>query len=64
MLVAVLWRRHWAGRQILFYTDNLAVVQVVQYLNVVDPLSAMFYDVSIFTPLTISLCSLWHKFLV
>ena len=38
VLVAILWGPHWAGIHMLFHTDNLAVVQVVQNLNVVDPL--------------------------
>ena len=38
MLAAILWGPHWAGRHILFHTDNLAVVQVVRNLNAVDPL--------------------------
>ena len=38
VLAAVLWGPHWAGRHILFHTDNLAVVQVVRNLNAADPL--------------------------
>ena len=38
VLAAILWGSHWAGRHILFHTDNLAVVKVVRNLNAVDPL--------------------------
>ena len=38
VLAAVVWGPQWAGRHVLFHTDNLAVVQVVRNLNVADPL--------------------------
>ena len=37
VLAAVLWGPHCAGSHILFHTDNLSVVQVVQNLNAVNP---------------------------
>ena len=38
VLAVVLWGPHWAGKHVLFHTDNLAMVQVVQALNAADPL--------------------------
>ena len=37
VLAAVAWGPQWAGRHILFHTDNLAVVQVVWNPNTADP---------------------------
>ena len=36
VLAAAMWGPCWAGRHILFHTDNLAVVQVIQNLNAAD----------------------------
>ena len=38
VVAAVLWGPLWAGRHVLFHTDNFAVVQVIQNLNATEPL--------------------------
>ena len=38
VLAAALWGPHWLGKQVLFHTDNLAVVQVVRNMNATDQL--------------------------
>lgn len=42
VLAAVLWGPTWAGCQVLFHVDNMAVVSVVQHLHARDPLLSHF----------------------
>ena len=42
VLAAVLWGPTWAGCQVLFHVDNMAVVSVVQRLHARDPLLSHF----------------------
>ena len=38
VLAAALWGPHWPGKQVLFHTDNLAVVQVIKNMNAANQL--------------------------